>query len=57
MLYEVITEDYGWAAVLENSHHRVKSKRGSDIAWEPARAGMRLYDQDAIQTLESYNFV
>ncbi len=45
-------EDYGWAAVLENSHHRVKSKRGSDIAWEPARAGMRLYDQDAIQTLE-----
>jgi len=44
--------DYSWAAVLEKTDHRVKSKRGDAIAWQPARIGMRLYDQDAVQTLE-----
>jgi len=46
------SEDFSWAAVLEKSSHRVKSKRGNDIAWKPAQVGMRLYDQDAVQTLE-----
>lgn len=43
---------YGWAATLDKTAHRVKSKRGNDIAWQAARKGMRLYDEDAIQTLD-----
>jgi len=44
--------DYGWAATLERTVQQVKSKRGQEIAWQQARKGMRLYDEDSLQTLD-----
>jgi len=44
--------NYGWAATLERTVQHVKSKRGQEIAWQQARMGMRLYDEDSLQTLD-----
>ena len=40
------------AAVLTTINNTVKNKRIDAIAWEPAREGMPLYDQDAVQTMQ-----
>ncbi len=39
-------------ATLEGFEQVVKSKRASDLSWEDARAGMRLYEDDAVRTFE-----
>ena len=40
-----------WAARLTATRNDVKSKRAIDIAWRNAKNGMKLYNQDAVQTL------
>ncbi len=40
-----------WAARITSTNNEVKSKRGVDIAWRSAETGMKLYNQDAVQTL------
>ncbi len=40
------------AAVLSEARNEVKSKPASSIAWGAARAGMKLYNRDAVQTFE-----
>lgn len=39
-------------AVLKTAHNAVKQKRGNEVAWSDAQGGARLYDQDAVQTLQ-----
>jgi len=39
-------------AKLEGFEHTVKSRRASDLSWEDARAGMPLYEDDAVRTFE-----
>jgi hypothetical protein len=41
-----------WAAHLTATRNDVKSKRATDIAWRRAKTGMRLYNLDAVQTLD-----
>lgn len=41
-----------WAARLTATNNSVKSKRAVDIAWNDAETGMRLYNLDAVQTLD-----
>lgn len=41
-----------WAARLTATRNDVKSKRSVDIAWREAETGMRLYNLDAVQTLD-----
>ncbi|MBE0501716.1 MAG: hypothetical protein IBX47_09765 [Desulfuromonadales bacterium] len=41
-----------WAARVVATNNTVKSKRSVDIAWKKADPGMRLYNQDAVQTLD-----
>ncbi len=41
-----------WAARLTSTRNDVKSKRAIDIAWRSAKSGMRLYNKDAVQTLD-----
>lgn len=40
-----------WSAMLTRVQRNVKSKSAAKLAWETAREGMTLNDQDAIQTL------
>lgn len=42
-----------FTAVLKSFSNNVKSKPASAIAWNNARAGMSLYNRDAVQTLSS----
>jgi len=42
-----------FTAVLKSFHNTVKSKPASAISWTNARAGMSLYNRDAVQTLSS----
>jgi mannose-6-phosphate isomerase-like protein (cupin superfamily) len=39
-------------AVLTRARNTVKQKGGNEIAWSDAQGGMKLYDRDAVQTLQ-----
>jgi hypothetical protein len=46
------TEAEKAVAVLSSVQNTVKNKRADSLAWETAKPGMELFDQDAVQTLQ-----
>lgn len=49
---DTINSGTQWAARITATSNDVKSKRAVDIAWREAEFGMKLYNQDAVQTLD-----